>query len=446
MANEPWLARAAAAFPQRSAVEDPERSLTYAELLKLALRVAGRLRGEGVAAGSWVGIEAVGGVPFALAFHGILLAGCVAVPIDPRWSAAERALVEERLAAVLPLDDPADGEALARPVTYRLDDPAVVIHTSGTTGTPRPVVLTYRNLLFNALGSAVALGLDRNERWLCVLPLSHVGGLTILTRSAVYATTAIVHPRFDVDLAYNALERQGATLVSLVAVTLQRLLDAGWERPRSLRAALTGGGPVPAPLLERARGAGVPVSLTYGLTQAASQVATEPIGRLGEGLQPLFCTQVAISPAGEILVRGQTVAPGEVGADGWLHTGDKGALGPDGSLIVEGRLAETIISGGENVSPAEVEEVLIAHPSVREAGVFGRPDSRWGEAVWAVVVPAEGATVEPEELRAHCRRRLAPFKVPKGIEVVSTPLPRTASGKLLRRRLAELVGDGGATG
>lgn len=442
MAIESWLARAAAAFPDRIAVEDLERALSYAQLLDAARRIGGWLHKQGVGAGSWVGIPALPGVEFAAALHGVLLAGCVAVPIDPRWSAAERGRVEERLAAVLELERPAQGEPLSEPFTYDPDSPALVIHTSGTTGLPRPVVLTYGNLLYNALGSAVALGLDRGERWLCALPVSHVGGLTILTRSAIYATTAVLHPRFDTDLAYAALEEQGCTLVSLVAVTLERLLDNGWEHPRTVRVALTGGGPVPATLVARARAAGIPLCLTYGLTQACSQVATEPLAALGGGLRPLFCTEVATSKEGEILVKGKTVAPGEIGPDGWLHTGDRGTVTADGCLVVEGRLADTIISGGENVSPTEVEEALLAHPAVKEAGAFGLLDSRWGEAVWAVVVTAGEQAPTAEELRDHCRTLLAPFKVPKGIAVVPGPLPRTASGKLLRRNLADLVADG----
>ncbi len=169
-----------------------------------------------------------------------------------------------------------------------------MIHTSGTSSAPRPVELTYGNLLWSALGSAVALGLDPDERWLCALPLSHVGGLSILVRSAIYASTALVHERFELEPVRHALEHDGVTLVSLVATTLSRLLDAGLKDPPTLRCALTGGGPVPAALVERARGAGVPVSLTYGLTEACSQVTTTPIADVGEGRPsagpPLFCT------------------------------------------------------------------------------------------------------------------------------------------------------------
>jgi O-succinylbenzoic acid--CoA ligase len=332
---------------------------------------------------------------------------------------------------------------------HDLDAVAAVIHTSGTTSAPKPVELTYGNFLWSALGSAVALGLDPRERWLCNLPLSHVGGLSILLRSAIYATTAVVHERFDTELTLRAVmgrPEDSVTLVSLVATTLTRLLDAGLERPPSLRCALTGGGPVPAALLERARAAGVPVSLTYGMTEACSQVTTLPLPAIGRPSAqvraesttagpPLFCTRVRTAADGEIEVAGPTLARGVAGEDGWLRTGDMGRLNGEGNLSVTGRKADTIVSGGENVAPTEVEAVLEEHPCVLEAAAVGRADERWGEAVTALIVVRNGAKLHREELRAHCAARLAPYKVPKDVALVEGPLPRTRSGKLLRREL-----------
>jgi o-succinylbenzoate---CoA ligase len=184
----------------------------------------------------------------------------------------------------------------------------------------------------------------------------------------------------------------------------------------------------------------VPVSLTYGLTEACSQVSTTPVAAIagqqpGAAGPPLFCTRVALATDGEILVRGPTVAMDAPAEDGWLHTGDLGSVAEDGSLRVDGRKAETIVSGGENVSPAEVEAVLEAHPQVLEAAVLGRPDSDWGEAVTAIVVARDGADLREDELRAHCGGALAPYKVPKRVVLAHGPLPRTPSGKLLRRKL-----------
>ncbi len=332
--------------------------------------------------------------------------------------------------------------------THPLDAIAAVLHTSGTTSTPHPVALTYGNFLWSAIGSAVALGSDREERWLCALPVCHVGGLSILLRSCIYATTAVVHESFQTDRALAALAEDDITLVSLVATTLARLLDAGLREPPALRCALTGGGPLSPELVARAREAGVPVGLTYGLTEACSQVSTEPVASLSSGAEralgrpstagpPLFCTRVQIAADGEILVRGPTVAPGALAPDGWLHTGDLGSLDGEGRLSVGGRKADTIISGGENVAPAEVEAALESHPEVIEAGVLGLSDPRWGEAVAAVVLARPGSSVTGEALRAHCELALAHYKMPKQVTLVTEPLPRTASGKLLRRELAQ---------
>lgn len=438
MLVEGWLARAAGATPGHTALQTPAETLRYGELHAAARSAAAELRERGAQAGARVAIALPAGADFAVALHACLLLGAVAVPVDLRMGERERALVAAGAQLLVSEPLPRGGPAVqGAGASHDLDAPALVIYTSGTTAAPRPVELTYGNLLWSALGSAVALGLDPGERWLCTLPLAHVGGLSILLRSAIYGTTAVVHERFQTAPVLSALMEEGITLVSLVATTLSRLLDAGLERPPALRAALTGGGPVPPALLARARAAGVPVSLTYGLTESCSQATTAPPEAAGTGDAgpPLFCTRAAISPEGEILLRGPTIAPAASAGDGWLHTGDLGSIDSDGRLTVTGRRSETIVSGGENVSPAEVEAVLESHPAVLEAAVIARADEEWGEAVTAIVLPRAGASADPRELRAHCAAALAPYKVPKRYEIARAPLPRTASGKLLRREL-----------
>ncbi|MGN6371424.1 MAG: AMP-binding protein [Solirubrobacteraceae bacterium] len=449
MQVEGWLERAAAIAPNVTAVQGPEGALTYTQLRARARRGARELTGRGARPGQRVGIALPPGVAFAEALHSCLLVGAVAVPIDLRLTAAERGRLAEGAVVVVdePLacatDEPSVGDGgVGASVEHDLDAVAVVIHTSGTTSTPKTVELTYGNLLWSALGSAVALGLDPHERWLCALPLSHVGGLSILVRSAIYATTAVVHERFDTERVLHAIAAEDVTLVSLVSTTLARLLDAGLREPPRLRCALTGGGPVPPALVRRARAAGVPVRETYGLTECCSQAATAAFGseHLGAGA-PLFCTRVEVASDGEILLCGPTVAPSALAEDGRLHTGDLGRLDDHGFLHVSGRKADTIVTGGENVSPTEVEAVLEAHPAVLEAAVLGREDAEWGEAVSAIVVLrapveiGERVDVGEDQLREHCAARLAPFKVPKRFTLVSDPLPRTRSGKLLRREL-----------
>jgi O-succinylbenzoic acid--CoA ligase len=440
MVIEGWLDRAASHAPERVAVETPELSWTYAELLARARQGAGQLADRGAGPGERVAIALAPGADFVQALHACLLLGAVAVPVDLRLAAGERERIATGAAVVVEEPLRATGSGRGQAVQHDLDAPALIVHTSGTTSAPRPVTLTYGNILWSALGSGVALGVDPAERWLCALPLSHVGGLSILLRSAIYGTTAVVHERFETDRVKDALQAGGVTLTSLVATTLARLLDAGLERPPDLRCALTGGGPVPAALIARAHEAGVPVSLTYGLTETCSQVTTTPLAELGAAPASagpaLFCTRVALAADGEILVAGPTVSPSAELRDGRLATGDLGRLDEDGRLWVTGRKADTIISGGENVAPAEVEAVLEAHPAVLEAAVIGRPDERWGERVSALVLARPGAQINPEELLEHCRRSLAPYKVPREIMERSRPLPRTASGKLLRRELA----------
>jgi O-succinylbenzoic acid--CoA ligase len=432
MQVEARLQRAACSAPTLTAIQTPDARVSYVELWSAARAGASDLAERGVRPGERVAIALAPGIAFAQALHACMLLGAVAVPVDLRLTAAERERIAAGASATVerPLHTDRIHTIGESPAFHDLDAVCAVIHTSGTTSAPRPVELTYGNFLWSALGSAVALGLDPQERWLCALPVSHVGGLSILVRSAIYATTAVVHERFDTYAVLSALERDRITLLSLVSTTLARLLDAGLHDPPRLRNALTGGGPVPAALVQRAHEAGVPVTTTYGLTEACSQVTTSG--------PPLFCTQVDIGGDGEILVSGPTVARGALAADGRLHTGDLGRIDAEGFLHVSGRKADTIVTGGENVAPSEVEAVLEAHPAVLEASVLGREDPRWGEAVTAIVVTAPGASVGEGVLREHCSQRLAPFKVPKCVEFASAPLPRTRSGKLLRR---DLQGD-----
>jgi O-succinylbenzoic acid--CoA ligase len=422
---EPWLVVAARRQGQRVALELPGGAAhTYAELLDRARRTAGALRERGVGAGDRIAL-ALPSAELVPAVHACMLIGATAVPLDLRLTSEERGVRQQRAALVL--EEPVSAE----PVTPSEREPketATVMFTSGTTAGPKEVALSYENWLWNAIGSALALGFDQEERWLCPMPLAHVGGLSIQIRSAVYGTTVLLHDRFDTEAVLAALSAPSAavTLVSLVPTMLARLLDAGLHDPPTLRHALLGGGPIAPALLERARAAGVPVAYSYGMTEACSQIATNG--------WPLLGTEIRISDGHEVLVRGRTVAAGALAEDGWLHTGDLGDLDGDGRLVIRGRKAETIITGGENVAPDEVESALLEHPGVRDAAVFARADPEWGEAVVARVVPARGTSVTPAELRAHCAARLAPFKVPKVIEL-DAEVPRGPTGKLLRREL-----------
>ncbi len=427
-----WIHLAAARHPDRAAIEGPERTLTYAELSRAALDATGTLRRLGAKPGAPVALMLPSGEAFVVALHACLLAGHPVVPVDLRLGEPERA--ERRAGAEVVIDAPLDPGRPGLPMVDGDGDgdgdgdrPLAILHTSGTTAAPRPVVLSHANFHASALGSAVALGLDPAERWLCPMPLTHVGGLSIPIRSAIYATTVVLHGRFDTEAVLGELMDPGRriTLVSLVPTMLARLLDAGLERPPALRWALLGGGPTAPALLERAAAAGVPVAPSYGMTEACSQIATFGWALPGVELR---------TAGAEILVRGPIVAAGALAQDGWLHTGDLGRFDQRSRLVIVGRRVDTIVTGGENVAPAEVEAALLEHPDVADAAVFARPDPEWGEAVVAKVVPRPGTSPSPAALRAHVRERIAAYKVPKAFELAAE-LPRTPSGKLLRREL-----------
>jgi len=340
---------------------------------------------------------------------------------------------------------------------------ALLLFTSGTSGRPKAALLSDRNLRASARASIQLLGRDADDRWLCCMPLFHIGGLSILVRSVLARTCVVLHRGFDAGAVSQALDHERVTRVSWVATMLSRVLDHRGDRPApdSLRLVLLGGGPAPDSMLERARRLGYPLAPTYGLTEAASQVATRPPDAavregesLASGLVALPGTEIRIvdeagmplpadSP-GAIEVRGPTVMPGyfrdrdattSALRNGWLVTGDVGILDVRGGLQVLDRRSDLIVSGGENVYPAEVESVLAGYPGVSEAAVIGAPDPRFGACVRALVVPEAGAALEEPALLEFCRERLAGFKVPRSIDFVDA-LPRTASGKLLRRDLA----------
>ena len=395
--------------------------VTWRELDERATRAALDLAAGGVRPGDRVRVSHPPGIAFAVLLHAVPRAGAVLEPVAP----AEPPEPEPGEAP----REPEPAAAGPAPHLRTAQDPDAthsVIHTSGTTGEPKPVELTFGNHAASAAASADALGVDPEDRWLCPLPLHHVGGLGVLVRCAVNHTTAVLHDRFDAERVKRTFEAGEVTLASLVPTMLVRLREAGLRQAPNLRAIALGGGPIPAGLLEWAEDAGIPVTPVYGMTETCSQVVAGSPGR------PLKGVELAIGPAGEILVRGPMVAAKEIAGDGWLHTGDLGRLDERGRLHVEGRLKELIVTGGENVAPLEVEQALLAHQAVADAAVTGRPDPEWGEAIVALVVLRQPA--DPEELRAWCRERLAPHKVPKHIEFIES-LPRSPGGKLLRARL-----------
>jgi o-succinylbenzoate---CoA ligase len=472
-----WLARRAALHPTRPAIISAAGTCSFAELDARAAALAARLHGLGLAPGERVAILARNCAEYAVALHAAPRAGVIFVPLNTRLSPGELAWQLADCGAALLLYDEqhagvatglgaaqvaaleamaAEGEACLAPTMYfQLDAPHTIIYTSGTTGRPKGAMLSIGNHWWSATASALNLGLYEHDCWLAVLPLFHVGGLAILLRGAIYGMPVVLHERFVPEATLAALEHDGVTIASLVAVMLQRLLEAAGEAalPPHFRCALLGGGPAPLPLLTACAARGLPVVQTYGLTESASQAVTlapaDALRKLGSAGQPLLPLALRIS------VEGREAAPGEVGeiclrgpmitsgyynrpeasaaalSAGWLHTGDLGYCDHEGFLYVVDRRDDLIISGGENVYPAEVEAALMAHPAVAEAGVVGMHDPRWGQVPVAFVVLRAGVVVSAEALIAHCRTALAAYKAPRSITFVAE-LPRTAAGKLRR--------------
>jgi o-succinylbenzoate---CoA ligase len=440
MRIDDWLAQRAQSCPERTALIAEGAELTYAELEAEATWVARRLAAHGVRRGSTAALTMHPRREQVVLVHALMKVGAALLPLSPRLTEAERARIVAEVEPMVDLDDPGlltQTEA-DLPLLGEHDTDAICAYvlSSGSTGAPKPIGLTYGNFLWSAMGGAFNIGVDPADRWLCCVPLSHIAGLSIVMRSAIYGTTAVVHDGFDVERVARSLGEDGITVVSLVTTMLSRLLEAGADLSGP-RAILVGGGPVPESILAAAIDRGATVVQTYGLTETCSQVTTlapeDARRKLGSAGRPLLTSHVRIRD-GEILVQGPTVAPGRYDESGWLHTGDLGYIDEEGFLYVRDRIDDMIVTGGENVVPSEVEEVLLAHPAVVEAAVVGREDPEWQQAVTAVVVLSPDAAVTPDELRHHCSATLAGYKVPKRVELAAA-LPRTPSGKLMRRAL-----------
>jgi o-succinylbenzoate---CoA ligase len=345
------------------------------------------------------------------------------VLIDPGLPAAER---RRRVAAA--------GAARNRGA-------ATIVFTSGTTGPARAVRLTAANWQAAVEGSAAHLRHGPDDVWLAVMPFHHVGGLSILYRSAYVGGRIRWLPGADAVAIAHEL-RSGVTMASLVPTVLRRILDADSGTFSGLRAVLLGGGPIPPGLLEEAQARGMPVLPTYGMTETCAQVATLRPGSMPRrAAHPLPGIELRIAEDGRIQVRGAQVSPGYADEGdrvpgSWFTTPDLGSLEPDGALQVRGRADDVIITGGENVWPGEVEGALEAHSGVRLAVVVGQPDPEWGERV---VAAYEGEPLEGSALREWLRARLAPHQLPIHIRHLER-IPLQPTGKPDRDEVRRLLG------
>jgi O-succinylbenzoic acid--CoA ligase len=481
----PWRA---SRTPDAPALETSTGVWTFADLHDRARRGAAWLVASMPPGDAPLGLLLPGDAEFAAWFHAIALAGRVSLPLNLRLTAGElaRQLEDARVgwlisaagdsrladleaqvpglrACTVPFLESLPASAGTLPGERVDPDPDAtftVLYTSGTSGRSKGACLSRASVLASAEGALERLGTVVAERWLACMPLFHVGGLSILMRSVRFGGSVRLLPRFDAAEVSDALDAGDVAAVSLVPTMLSRLLAHRGTRPSppGLKVVLLGGAAAAPELIARALAAGYPVCPTFGLTEACSQVATAappPVGAAHtQPMRPLQGTELRIvhegrdvtpGTPGEILVRGPTVMRGYLNhpqataralQGGWLHTGDIGCLEADGALHVLDRRDDLIVSGGENVYPAEIEAVLLEHPDVEDAGVAGVPDEDLGARVVAWIVPPPGAAPDVEALRRHCRRCLAGCKQPREFRVVEA-LPRNAAGKLQRRRLGE---------
>ncbi len=415
------------ARPEHAALIGAGSTIPYRELRTLVSRRAGGLLELGVRAGKRVLLPAHRTLDTLVDLHALMWLGAVPALIAPALTAEERDLALSALAPDRPTSPPRLG-ALTPSRPRALDDEALCLLTSGTSGAPERVDLSVGQLAFSASASALRLGHHLDDRWLDCLPLHHIGGVSIALRCALYGTTVELVNRFDAEAVARRLHSGEVTQVSLVPEMLRRVLDARPEQPfpAALRVILVGGAACPPGLTRRCEALGAPLSRTWGMSQTASQVCTTVPGDFAPGLPPLPFAQVR-SERGALTVRGPI-------AGGSLRSSDAGQI-TDGRVHVRRRRDTVIVSGGLKIDPSEVESVLLQHEDVREAAVLGLPDPRWGHRPVALLV-SQARRPSAAELDAWCRQRLQAYKVPEAFGWTQA-LPRNAMGKRPRRALLD---------
>jgi O-succinylbenzoic acid--CoA ligase len=432
------------------------RTLTHAALAHRVANAAGRLRALGLGEGARVGLWAENGEEWVVVALAVERVGAVLVPLNTRladpeiqWQVdraalpvviagdayAARALHGSRLVSYDEWRGLPVGDGSRAPANDYASREAAIVFTSGTTGRPKGAVLTRGNRIASARASAAVLPLGPGDRWLASLPLFHVGGMGIVGRCMAAGACVVLPDSSSADDLGRAIEEEGVTHLSVVDATLRRILDArgGRPLPPRVRAAVVGGGPVSAALLDACPQA----IASYGLTETCAMVTLvrpgapreerRTAGRPLPGIELRIAEDGVIEVRGPVVMRGYLDDPAATAAairDGWLRTGDLGEFDADGSLRVLSRRDDLIVSGGENVYPAEIEHALREHEEVADAVVIGIPDEKWGEVPLAVVaLRRPGAP----DLRAFLEPRLARYKLPR-IAFVDE-IPRLASGK-----------------
>ncbi|GAA3896437.1 long-chain fatty acid--CoA ligase [Streptomyces lacrimifluminis] len=492
-----WPARRARKTPQRTALIHGDTTLTYAQLYERTTRLAHALRDRGVRRGDRIAYLGPNHPSYLETLFAAGTLGAVFVPLNTRLAGPEiayqladsgtKALVygpsHAGLVAGLPGNTDvrtyvevgaeyeealagSSAEPIDAPVTA--DDTCIIMYTSGTTGRPKGAMLTHGNLTWNAVNVLVDQDVITDERALVSAPLFHTAGLNMLTLPVLLKGGAcVLVESFVPEATFDLIEQHRITFMFGVPT----MFDQVARHPRwadadlsSLRMLSCGGSPVPTPLIARFQERGLTFLQGYGMTEASPGTlfldAEHAVSKAGSAGVPHFFSDVRVvrpdltlaevGEPGEIVVHGPHVMPGYWGlpeetaasfTDGWFRSGDAARIDEDGYVFVVDRIKDMIISGGENIYPAEIEDLLLAHPDIVECAVIGVADEKWGEVPRAVVVPREGAALDADEVLASLSGRLAKYKIPKSV-VIADELPRTASGKLLKARVRKAFGAG----
>ncbi|MEM7798955.1 MAG: o-succinylbenzoate--CoA ligase [Chloroflexota bacterium] len=488
-----WLQARAEATPGRTALLIDGEGWTFQELNLLTDQMAAYLSDLNLPKNRRVGVCMGNSLCYVLLIHAAVRLSLTLVTLNTRLTAAELAFqiditdcrllfADQKTAARF---DPHNLQLVQLPADIRSHPPfrnaspppipssfhlltatQAIVFTSGTSGRPQPVPITFQQHVYSAMGSAKRLGLNQNDVWLSVLPLYHVGGLAVVFRSTLYGTAYDLHARFDLEAINAALDQKDISLISVVPTMLYRLIQTRQKWPSTLRLVLVGGAAATPDLVEKSNRLD-PTSpreitaTTYGMTEVASQFATQPPAdtarKPGSVGKPFLFNQIKLinerneraTPLeyGEIWVAGPSLMGGYLNNptanaerfdEGWFKTGDIGYLDKDGDLWIVQRRSDLIVSGGENVYPAEVEKALRAHPAVHEACVVGVPDPEWGQKVAAMIELEPGQRLTEESLMQFTVAELAGYKRPRLLRFVSQ-LPQTASGKVERKTVAQLM-------
>ena len=493
-----WPARQMRSTPDKTAIVFEGKEMSYRELHRRSVRLARALRERGVGHGDRVAYLGPNHPALAETFFAVTMLGAIIVPLNARLSAAEHSYIlgdsrpgvfiydselRETVAALegdLTIEHhlvvgeyPVQGaecyedvltSAREDPVDEQitLDDVAMIQYTSGTTGHPKGVMMTHGNITWNSINMLIDIDIRTDEVSLLAAPLFHTAGMNNCFLTTVLKGGSTVMMRsWGIELAIDLIERYRVTMFLGVPTMFQTLaLSYRWDTAdfSSLRTLPCGSAPLPSALIERYAERGMKFLQGYGMTESSPNAtflrSDKALDKIGSAGTPCFFSDLRIvdllgndvpqGEKGEVLISGPNVMAGywelpevtaeTVDAEGWLRSGDVAIKDEDGFVYIVDRLKNMIISGGENVYPAEVEDALFHHPSVADCAVIGVPDERWGEVGHAYVVPAGEATIDSEELKAYLREKLAAYKVPKTYEVLES-LPRTASGKILKKDL-----------